>query len=386
MGGMTKKAFRWELFKKEEGLPWYYWVYDEDLKRHTFSTGCMRKAEAKEEVLERERNGTLIPCMKDRHKKDTRKTVRQYGKNFWNYESCPIIKSKIARGGHFSVKVASQNQQKFDDHICPYLGDVELAKLTANMIEQWLLDLPKKSRISNKTANDAFFVFRQMLDQAVFEEEIKSNPAKTIKPLVRKSTRKGAFTLEQIKALFEKPWKDKWAYTACYVASRTGMRIGEVRALTLGQVFPDHINVDASWADSEGRKSTKSGWERVVPINKDIYNLLMEIAPPFEDCLFFSLDGKSPVRDKYFNRRLVEKMDEINAEKGRLFFDYDNKKAPLSFHSFRHFLNTRLLAADLPNSKIQAIIGHESDKMTEHYAHLDVDDLKVVREVQFSLA
>ena len=32
--------------------------------------------------------------------------------------------------------------------------------------------------------------------------------------------------------------------------------------------------------------------------------------------------------------------------------------------------------------KIQAIIGHESDEMTEHYAHLELEDLKIFREVQ----
>lgn len=386
MGGMTKKTGRWELYKKDPNLPWYYWVYDDNLRRRTFSTGCMRKAEAKEFVLEREKNGTLIPDTDLRHKKSKTIYLAEYGKDFWNYESCPIIKGKIARGGHFSQRVAKQNQQKFNDYVCPYLGEFPITKITPNMVENWLLALPEDKGISNKTANDSFFTFRQMLEQAIFEGIIKTNPAKGIKPLVKKTIRHGAFSVEQIKEMFSKPWEDKWAYTACFLASRTGMRIGEVRALTLAQVHTDYIEINASWSNEEGRKSTKSGWDRNVPINEQVYKTLMEIAPKFPSSLFFTLNGKAPISDQYFSKRLKAKMDEINKKKGCLFFDYANKNAPLTFHSFRHFLNTRLLAADIPNSKIQAIIGHESDKMTEHYAHLDASDLQAVKEIQFSLA
>lgn len=60
----------------------------------------------------------------------------------------------------------------------------------------------------------------------------------------------------------------------------------------------------------------------------------------------------------------------------------DYKKLGLSFHSFRHFFNTQLVANNVEQNKILAVIGHTSVKMTQHYLHLEASDLKQVRKVQ----
>lgn len=58
------------------------------------------------------------------------------------------------------------------------------------------------------------------------------------------------------------------------------------------------------------------------------------------------------------------------------------KGTRLTFHSFRHYMNTRLIAVGMQGEKIRAVIGHEDEDMTEHYAHLEAEDLSLVREVQ----
>ncbi len=187
MGGLQKKAYRCDLFKLKNQPYWYYWVYDENLIRHRFSTGCRKKGEAMEELDKRKKEGTLIP-KKNTLGSDT--TLSQFGKDFWVYDKCPVVQGIIKRGGRYSPKVASANGGAFKNHIGPYLGKYRLAVLSPAVIEEWLLKLPDESGISNKTAKDVFTVLKQMLDYAVMEDLISSNPAKKVKALVRSSTRK----------------------------------------------------------------------------------------------------------------------------------------------------------------------------------------------------
>ena len=270
------------------------------------------------------------------------------------------------------------------------LGEKSLADITRQDVRSWLLNLPKKG-LTNKSANNIFTTFRAILTQAVDDGLIERNVALEVKPLIKEKTRRGAFTPAQVSRLFSSPWDDRKAYIAGYLSSRTGMRVSEIRALMPDQIFRDHIEVNASWADREGRKCTKSGFFRVVPISDDVHDLLMEIMPP-RPGLLFTPDGRKPLCINWFSRTLRKRMDELNGklpdpETGTVgyFFDYLNKDRPLSFHSFRHFLNTRLIAAGLQSEKIRAVIGHEDEDMTEHYAHLDTEDLRQILAVQTAI-
>lgn len=379
MSRLKAEPGQFQLFKR--GKFWYYWTYDSLGKRHRRSTGKKTKQEAFAECMRRKEEGTLLSGRPE----GGSLTLAMYGEGFWDYDTCPIIQGKLRRGGKYGIKTAQNNQSSFNNHIKPFLGKYRLSDLSEARIEDWLISLPDNHNLANKTSNNALQVLKQMLDQATRSRIITESPAKNVKPLVNDSTRYGAFTPEQVKLLFEYAWTNKTARDMCFLASRTGMRMGEVRAMSSFQVRSDSILVNASWSREEGRKSTKSGWERKVPITEEVYDLLKQYFPPMGG-LLFSYDGKNPVSDTTVRYNLRKVMDKINEDKQSLVFDYDNKEEPLVFHSFRHFLNTRLLAANMPKSKIQAIIGHESDEMTEHYAHLDVDDLKVVREVQSKLA
>lgn len=369
----------------KRGKYYYYCTYDEYGKRHKFSTGEKTRTRAEDECERRKELGILIYTWEPKPKP---KTLTEYGEDFWNYDTCPVIRDKIERGGRFSMKLAKSYQGYFNNHIKPVLGDKSLVDITKQDVRSWLLSLPKKG-LTNKSANNIFTSLRTMLSQAVDDGLIERNVAQDVKPLIKQKSRRGAFTTAQIQKLFSTPWENRYAYIACFLSSGTGMRVSEIRALMSYQIFPDHILVDASWADGgEGRKCTKSGFDRTVPITGEIFNLLREIMPPRPGFLF-TQDGTKPLCSNWFSRSLRKQMDLINgklpdAETGTagFYFDYKNKKEPLSFHSFRHFLNTRLLAADMPTNKIQAIIGHESDEMTEHYAHLELEDLRLFREVQ----
>ena len=60
-------------------------------------------------------------------------------------------------------------------------------------------------------------------------------------------------------------------------------------------------------------------------------------------------------------------------------------KRKLSFHVWRHFLNTLLRVSNVADSKVQSVTGHKTMKMTEHYTHFDTRQFTEIRDVQAGL-
>ena len=106
-----------KMFKR--GDVWYYSTYDEYGRRRRFSTGTSVKTRAYEMCRKRQMEGTLLLRYQP---KTLPPTLAQFGKNFWDYDSCPIVRDRIMRGGHFSKKMARTNQQIFDKHVATGYG------------------------------------------------------------------------------------------------------------------------------------------------------------------------------------------------------------------------------------------------------------------------
>lgn len=359
------------LMRRSNGY-FYYWTYDKYGRRIYRSTGKRIRARAMEVAIERWRAGTLID-----QSRPVWHSFGEYAEHFWDWETCPIIQDRIRRGGHYSKALARSYAQLTDKHITAYFKDKPIEAITPRMVSDWLVRLPDDHHISNKSCNNVLTAFRQILDAAVADGIIDRNPAKAVKPLIKDGTRRGCYTTDQVKAIFKDMWEDRHVYTMCRLAAFTGMRLGEVQALTRGQIRNGYIEVDASWAKREGRKTTKSGYGRIVPIDQRMQELLRAIMPPSDGDLLFTLDGSNPMSGNTVRKRLCARMDKLKI---------DHRNLGLSFHSFRHFFNTRLVAAGVDGEQIRAVVGHESEAMTEHYLHLTAEDMECIRAVQRGIA
>ena len=352
------------MFKNTNGF-WYYYVYRWG-KRPKRSTGERKKSDALAVILDRIAAGDILNDRRARPK-----LFRDFAQPFWNFDTCPIITDRIIRGGHYSKQFAETNFNNTRKYLIPTFGTKVLEEISPAMINTWLLNMPGKYCIAPQTANKQLSILRQMLDVAVAENLIPSNPCNAVKPLVAKNRARGCYAPEQIGILFSEPWNDLYVELACCLASITGMRIGEVRGLCREQIEKDHIVLDRAWADKEGLKPPKSGKTRIVPIPPQLRDRLLNV--PNNGPFVFSYDGNRPINKSTILDKLKLQMDKVGI---------DYKEDNLGFHSFRHFFNTRLIAAGVEGEKIRAVIGHESEKMTEHYAHLSADDMRQIRMVQ----
>ena len=372
---MYKSPDYFTITKGRNGV-YYYYAYEPSGRRIKRSTGRRNKKDAMAEITRRIRANILLedPGMNQRY----RMTFAEFAEPFWIWESCPIIRDKIARGGHYSADLCLSNRKSMEKHVLPFFGDKRLSEITRKDVDEWILGLPAAHSISANTANKMLSILKQMLRIAVHDGLIASSPAETISPLIEKEKRRGAFTAEDVTRMFSQIWSSDKAYTAAFLSAFTGMRLGEIRALRPSRIHDGYIVVDSSWSDTSGIKTTKSGKARVVPITKRIHTMLRKAADGrADDELIFSSDGRVPYDDRYFSGPMKEIMKRLGI---------DSEGRNLSFHSFRHFFNTQIVAAGISGEIVRNIVGHESVEMTDRYLHLSGDELSSVRQVQMDLA
>ena len=352
---------------------WEYYCYDENGKRVHRSTGQKRRADALAVIEERIANDELLYPKGFKGRATTKGQpvaegilMKDFCKDMFIYDKCPIVKDSFARGKHMSKVTIRNRKSSLDKIILPYLGDIRVADLTAPIIDRWLLDLPEKNNLSRSSANTTLGVLSAILSYAVQIGLIENNPCKKVRRLGSDTKEKSVFTDEYIEILFKEPWKEK----CCYLSSNTGMRAGEVLALQGYQIHENYILIDASITQDSERKSTKSGKPRTVPISKLIYEKLKPLIRGEKEFIF-TKDGANPMKYQTLKKIRQRKLQEAGlGDKG------------LTFHSFRHYFNTKLVASGVRAEKIRAVIGHESEAMTEHYLHLTAEDMKEITSIQ----
>lgn len=358
---------------------WYYLTYDMNGKRRRFSTGQITKSAAHAHCMDLLRNDALIP------NQIKKMTFLDFSEPFWIWETCPIVTDKIERGYRYSQTLCRNNRGSMEKNIIPTFGKYYLSDITPDMVNRWLLGLrhPRKVRgkvykpLANSTANKMHNMLKDMLEIALRRNLITSNPATGVHKLADNYKVRGCYTVQQARLILSD--KDEWnsplAWLGSYTAALTGMRMGEIRALKREDIKDDHIVIQHSIDRTIGIKSTKTAKTRHVPIPSVLRNELLFWAP--ENGFIFSLDGgTTPVNPDYLLENLYRRMEDLE-------IDYKTKR--LTFHSWRHFFNTRLIASGVQGEITRAVVGHESEDMTERYLHLTAGDMHVVSKVQEEL-
>ena len=226
-----------------------------------------------------------------------------------------------------------------------------------------------------------------MMKEAVNRELIESNPVeKTFARTVDKKKQMlltdeecaKLFDIERIKDL----WKDKIVYYAySFVAGLTGMRAGELLALTINDITSSKIYVRKSYSGTFGMSTTKTSEERVIPITPEIYRVLYvawQSHPNDENDFIFSFDGKKPMNEGRARAAFYAALEKIGIpEKKR-------KARGITFHSWRHKFTTDCIRSNMHPEKIKALTGHHSMEMLSRYTDLDAerDIASQINEIQ----
>ena len=363
---------------------YYYQCYDEEGRRQwAKSTGITKKTEAMAYCMNLFRNGLLIPEQKA-------PTFAEFSDGWWDVETSRYLKwrqlhNPLSQGSMYVHKM------NFENHIKDYFSKYRLDEITPAVIEGWLLHLSeknesdeKKKKLKPKTINLVYVTLQVMMGEAMRTNLIKTNPCKEVKKLKAEEIVRDILTIEEVRTLFPSDWSVVWDSTVIYkahlLAACTGVRIGELLGLRGEYVFDDYIYITGQYTRFGYIPHTKTKHNRTIPIPALMRQELGELLKVNGNGYVFSEDGgETPVADyrirREFDRALVK--IGINRE--------EKLKRNLSFHAWRHFLNTLLLNSNVARSKVQKVTGHLTMGMTEHYTHFDTRKFKEVRDVQAEL-
>ena len=156
------------------------------------------------------------------------------------------------------------------------IGHLNLKDITSEKIHTIILD--KCGNISAEAKRSVLKQIKRFFAMAVDDGLITKNPSRPIKVKVPESTQAILNKSEIDKLLYEGKRQGHQFYNHWALALLTGMRNGELHALTWNDVDLENrvISVTKSWSRVDGIGPTKSTKNRYIPISNELFDFLVD--------------------------------------------------------------------------------------------------------------
>lgn len=303
--------------------------------------------------------------------------------DFWAFDSSEYIAMRNShKPGSIGREYAANMTYSLNKHIIPILPDgLKIQSVTTKLLDDIVQSLFDKG-LSSGSVQIIAYSFLLPLKEAERIGYILSNPAKRMIRISRTEKRRGCLSQKEIGKLCKMLKKEKQNmnpsyYLAIVLGVLTGMRSGEIRALSTGDFVPSlydgwtRINIRHSVALYSGLKGTKSNYDRAVLIPDSLADELRKNADKRGVCL--------PSR---------QKVGYISAPTLRtVFYGLLNKigiseeeriRRNLTFHSLRHTFSTLGRDSSISQEDRMVVLGHKSADINNRYTHVSEEALRRV--------
>lgn len=277
------------------------------------------------------------------------------------------------------------NESLATNHILPALGQVRLGEVKASHLTALRSRIVVDKGLSEATADKALQQVGACLQAAVADGILTANPSRAMARNRRSNRTKNdkyALSVSELIAL-EDAMDDRWAILVPFIAE-TGLRIGEVAALTVADVDLGNgrVRVDKSRKKTGelGPPKSKSGYRTVPTLTAltctKLRTMITERGLTPRETLFTGTRGGVLNQDTF--RARVFRPAAVAAGLDRLA---DGRPTPTP-HTLRHTAITMWMQrAHLSPYQAAKLAGHGSSMTTERiYAHLNPGELGFVRD------
>lgn len=325
-------------------------------------------------------------AFRDGRHPDERETARQLRHYVKSY-----LKSMLTRGQKgkaVSINTAERHQRALDNHVLPAAGDWVMGAVRRRHVEELLEDWSQKKnksgeRYAPSTVNTWLKVMRQFMRHVYALEELGPSPVEDVTPLALTHTKneRTCLTVEEAALLLKTlAGEDRWAhyYPMVLLGLSTGARHSELSALHWDDIDTDRKVIRLHHSQNKGRRKagTKTNKRKTFPLLPEIeaaltehrQRMIAEQHPALATGIVFPARVRPEnakhgcYMQRWTLRGVLEKVCEV-AEVPRI-----------TPHDFRVFLDTRLLVAGVHPELVRAMTGHDTEAMTEHYAHVSPED------------
>lgn len=269
---------------------------------------------------------------------------------------------------HVSPRTLAIYRRHWDKHVDPVLGTRKLRDITPERIERLVAAL--NARCAPATTRKVMAIMQGVLQRAVDWGYLPANPARGVRRPRLVSRRGRALTTRQLDAICAE--LTLRGATVTRVLAWTGLRPGELRALTWERIGANSIWVRAAVSGDEMR-STKTGAERDVELQPAARRALLEWyvaqGQPSEGSLIFpGRDGRL-WRDEAYNRwqqTAWKPAAERAGVKGAVLYD------------LRHTYASWLIDQGRSPAEVAGQLGHSVAQCLATYTHVFEDRRKSV--------
>lgn len=285
-----------------------------------------------------------------------------------------------------SIKPTTYDMYKgsLERYIKPKIGHYKLGKLNSIIVQKFINDiseqgLSKKDGLSQSSVKKVFITLSQACKQAVSANILYQNPCDSVQLPKKPSRQAVAFTAEEQERFLSHCKGDTTFENLFIFAFNTGMRLGEMLALTWDDVDLENkiVNVDKNLSvvnnyDEGAEKKnkiiidttkTESG-SREIPLNKSAFKCVetqLQNNKKDSPFIFYSTTGTALMKRNIYRafNNIIEKADIKNH---------------LTIHSMRHSFATRLLEKGADIKTVSELLGHKSVQITlDTYSHVSID-------------
>ena len=348
--------------------------------------------------------------------RDTKNFI-DYVSNFWDFDKSECIRRRNQKVPDSIGKDYAMNMLGcFKTHAKPNLPSrLNLHEVTASHIEKVIDALLDQGKLSNATVKRVVQSMSVPLKEATRKKWIAHNPIDGVESIGNTYKERGIYTIEEIKKVLdylyrkatvgtieikearvpdvEKTGKAQFKekeftvkttmqpFLATSLAAYTGMRAGEIQALTSDQIELVNekfgiLTVDRAFNDYAKEKSTKGKRTRKVPVPRDLCDQLLEEAKknphPGSKLVFWSKKSPTnPVASSFFLKQFYKALEYTGIDEAA------RKARNIDFHSLRHTFNSNLRGR-ITEKALRAVVGHESEAMSDRYTHENDEEILAV--------